>query len=186
VSALATIPWFFTADQAAYKAGLQIKLAADPSPAYNLTGLLYLSMQKDKPWMLLSVPAALVRGVFDAMHEPGAELPLDEDGKLNAHISVIRPDEVALVGGANAFKNDRGKPFRYTIGRLMEVEPEGWPEMKKVYYLTVHSPELQELRRSHALSSLPNEGKFALHVTCAVVRKGVLGRNDTAKGTAPA
>jgi hypothetical protein len=48
--------------------------------------------------------------------------------------------------------------------------------------LRVHSPELQELRRSYGLSSLPNDGKFDFHITVAIRRKNVLGRNTVSKG----
>ena len=49
------------------------KDAATPKAVYSLAGRLYLSKSG---WLLLDVPAAFVRGLFDALHEPGAELPL--------------------------------------------------------------------------------------------------------------
>lgn len=172
-------------DRLHYRAGELIggmfKQAAEAVPAYNLTGTLYLS---ESGFVLLQVPNALVRGVFAAMAEPGAELPPSgPDKRLNAHITVFRPEELERIGGGTKL-NERGKQYKYSIGRLMEVEPEGWPEMAKVWYLKVHSPDLQALRRSYGLSSLPNDGKFDFHVTCAVRRKGVLGRNDSRKGSA--
>lgn len=170
---------------------LGLKRAADETseatPAYNMSGLLYLSESSSgEPWALLTVPNALVRGVFDGMHEPGIELPPNGKGRLDAHISVMRPEEIASLGGAKAIENDRGKPFKYSLGRLVSLEPAGWKEMERAWMIRVHSPELQALRRSHGLSSLPNDGKFDFHITVAVRRKGVLGRNDKAKETAPA
>lgn len=172
-------------DVAAYHIGERIgglyKEAAEAEPAYNLAGTLYLS---PSGYILLQVPNALVRGVFSAMHEPGAELPPSgPDGRMNAHVTVMHPEDLEAIGGADKV-TERGKQYRYSIGRLMEVEPEGWPEMAKAWYLKVHSPELQALRRSYGLSSLPKNGKYAFHVTCAVRRKGVLGRNDSRKGDA--
>ncbi len=154
------------------------KAASTPEPAYNLTGQLYLA---PSGWILLSVPNALVRGVFSAMQEPGIELPPGPDGKLNAHITVFRPDELEQIGGADKV-TERGKTFSYTIGRLVTVEPDGWSEMRRVWFLTAHSEQLQALRRSYGLSSLPKEGQHPFHITCAVLRKGVLGRNETSKG----
>lgn len=156
------------------------KLAADSEPeiAYNLSGMLYLS---SNGWLMLTVPNALLRGVFSAMHEPGIELPpAGPDGRVNAHITVMRPEEIQQIGGADSVA-ERGKQFRYTIGRLYSVVPDGWPEMSRVWFLRVHSPELQLLRRSYGLSSLPKEGKHDFHITVAVRRRGVLGRNDTSK-----
>lgn len=168
-------------DRLHFAAGRRLveKTAGDAEPAYNLVGTLYRS---SSDWVLLQVPNALVRGVFAAMHEPGAELPPSgEDGRLNAHCSVFRPEELEAIGGADKV-TERGKQFRYSIGRLMSVEPDGWSAMERVWFLTVHSPELMALRRSYGLSSLPNEGKYAFHITVACRRRGVLGRNDKAKG----
>lgn len=166
------------ADRLHYRAGM-LKAAGDATPAYNLTGTLYKS---ESGWVLLQVPNALVRGVFAAMHEPGAELPpTGPDGKLNAHITVFRDAELEAIGGA-AKITERGKQFKYSIGRLMSAEPDGWANMAKVWFLTVHSPELQALRRSYGLSSLPNNGEYDFHITVAVRKKAVLGRNDSRKG----
>lgn len=158
------------------------KQAAFGQPAYNMAGTLYHAKGSD--YVLLSVPNALVRGAFAAMSEPGLELPPPgPGGMLEAHVTVMRPEELALIGGADKV-TERGKQFRYSLGRLKWVEPAGWPGMAKAFYLTVHSPELQALRRSYGLSSLPNNGEYEFHVTVGVVRRGVLGRGATAKGTA--
>jgi len=163
-----------------YDLGRHLKEAGDTEPSYALSGMLYAI---PNGWVILSVPNALVRGVFDAMDEPGVELPPSgEDGKLNARISVFRPEEVEQLGGIDKI-TERGKRFAYSIGRLETVEPAGWPAMSRAWLLRVHSPELQNLRRSYGLSSLPNDGKFAFHITVAVRRRGVLGRNDTGKGS---
>lgn len=147
--------------------------------AYNLAGRLYLSASG---FLLMSVPNALVRGIFAAMDEPGIELPpAGPDGNLNAHVTVMRPEEIALAGGADRI-TERGKQYHYTLGRVYSIEPEGWPDMAKIWYVKIHSPELQQFRRSYGLSSLPNDGKYDFHVSTAVRRKKVLGRNDTAKG----
>src|SRR5262245_8419176 len=72
----------------AYLAGVKfVKSAAESRPAYNLAGTLYLD---PSGWLLLSVPAALIRGVFEAMREPGVELPPSGNGSkmLQPHISV--------------------------------------------------------------------------------------------------
>jgi hypothetical protein len=165
-----------------FNAGTRLAKAAqagEPEPAYSLAGMLYLS---SSGYLLLSVPNAMVRGIYQGMAEPGIELPPSgPEGLLNAHITVMRPEEIAAIGGADKI-TERGKQFKYTLGRFLCLEkPSGWPEMAEVYFMLVHSPDLQELRRAYGLSSLPNEGKHAFHVTVAVRRKGVLGRNETSK-----
>lgn len=154
-----------------------VKRAGDAYPVYNLAGTLYLGK---KGWVLLSVPNALVRGVFQAMDEPGIELPPGPDGKLEAHISVMSDTDIESIGGAEKI-TERGKQFHYSIGRLLSVQPDGWEGVNRVWFLTVHSPDLQALRRSYGLSSLPHDGEYVFHLTCAIRRKGVLGRNDNHK-----
>jgi hypothetical protein len=168
--------WFDTA----YRLGQQLVKEAESSPevAYNLAGTLQLS---SSGWIILSVPNALVRGIFAAMHEPGIELPPSIDGGgLLAHISVIRPEELEMIGGADKI-TERGKQFTYTIGRLYEIEPAGWKDMSKCWVLRIHSPALMTLRASYGLSPLPGDGESSFHVTVAVRRKAVLGRNEVAK-----
>lgn len=154
-----------------------VKAGADATVSYNLVGQLYLSQSG---WLLLSVPNALVRGVFSAMNEHGIELPPGpNDSPFNAHISVFRPEELDQIGGPDKV-TERGKQFSYTLGRLMELEPD-WPGVAKVWYIRVHSPDLQYLRRSYGLSSLPNNGQYDFHISVAIRRRGVLGKNDTRK-----
>ena len=182
---VADIPQSVVLHRQVYQLG--VKLAADGVPAYNLAGMFQLSHHKDKPWGILSVPNALVRGVFDALHEPGVELPLDSAGQLNAHISVMSPEDIAMVGGPEALANDRGHQFSYNLGRLVRIDdPGGWPEMRSVFALLVHAPQLQALRRSYGLSSLPHGGEYAFHVTVGRVKRAVTGRNDKAKDTTAA
>lgn len=156
-----------------------VKQAGVATPVYNLAGRLYLSKSN---WLLLSVPNALVHGVFAAMDEPGIELPPSPSGKLEAHITVFSDADLEAVGGPDKI-TERGKMFHYSIGKFMSVEPKGWPNMSKAWFLQVYSPELQALRRSYGLSSLPHGGEHDFHITCAVRRKGVLGRNERSKVT---
>lgn len=180
MSLLAVLNGVTPANHACYVLGEQlVKYAADPLPAYDLAGMLYMS---STGYGLLSVPNALVRGVFDAMNETGVQLPPGPDGRFNAHITVFKPDEIKKLGGPNGL-TERGKTFNYRLGGLVSVAPAGWPEVSKVWMLRVHSPELQELRRTYGFSSLPNNGEWDFHITVAVRRTGVLGRNDTSKTT---
>lgn len=155
------------------------KEAADATPVYNMVGTLYLSAASN--YLMLSVPNALVHGAFAAMHEPGLELPPPgPGGRMEAHITVMRPEELESLGGA-ARVTERGKQFRYSIGRLKTVVPTSWDDVSRVFYLTVHSPELLALRRSYGLSALPNNGKHEFHITVGVVRRGVLASGPAAK-----
>jgi hypothetical protein len=145
-----------------------------PKTISCLAGKLYLSKSG---WGLMAVPNALVRGLFDAMHEPGVILPPQDSDlpkskwRLNAHVSVLRPDEIEKAGGSSVI-TEWGKHFHYQLGPVKRVEPAGWDGMKEVYFVDIDSPELEEMRAKYGLSRLPNKGKFRFHVTIGVKPKG--------------
>ena len=151
---------------------------------YPLAGRLYLAKSG---WLLLSVPNALVRGVFDALTEPGAELPTagvfnvpNVKGDLvNAHISVMTADEVSSIGADKI--NERGHMFGYTLGGLKEIDVKNVDGVSKVWAVQVSSPALASLRKSYGLSALPNDD-HPFHITVAARRKGVLLDNGKSKG----
>ena len=157
-------------------AAVHLIKAGGDAKSYALSGRLCLSKSG---WLLLDVPNALVRGAFDALDSPGAELPLNE-GAFNAHISVMSPDELASVGGADKI-TERGHSYTWSISGLREAEPKGWPEMSRVWFLSIDSPDLKKLRASYGLSPEPD---VPFHVTIAVRKRNVLSGNGVAKGAA--
>jgi len=140
-------------------------------------------IQSSSGWVMLEIPNALVRGAFNALDVPGAELPL-KDGKLNAHISVMRPEELERIGGVSKI-TEIGKRFKFRLGLLYEVKPAGWAEMDKVWMFRVISPELNSLRKSYGLPPNPMRGdkELKLHATVAVRRKGVLRVGEVSKAS---
>jgi 8-oxo-dGTP pyrophosphatase MutT (NUDIX family) len=156
------------------------KSAADkPKTSYGLKGKLYAS---STGWILLSVPNAIGRGAFDALNAPGTELPaLSEEKGYNAHISVIRPEELEAAGLTPDDITERGKEFSYTLGPVRDVNPSGWGEMSRVWFIEVKSPELKTLRKTYGLTPLPKNNEHQFHISFAVRRTGVLGKNPTKK-----
>jgi len=153
------------------------------SAEYQLSGRLYAAKSG---WLLLSVPNALVRGVFDAITAPGVELPLagamnvpnvDKD-LLNAHISVMTAAEVEKIGADNI--TERGQSFSYTLGSVREVSANNIDGVSKLWLIEVASPGLSALRKSYGLSALPKDQPF--HITVAIRRTKVLGNNSVSKG----
>jgi 8-oxo-dGTP pyrophosphatase MutT (NUDIX family)/GNAT superfamily N-acetyltransferase len=153
------------------------------SAEYQLAGRLYAAKSG---WLLLSVPNALVRGVFDAITAPGVELPLagamnvpnvDKD-LLNAHISVMTAAEVEKIGADNI--TERGQSFSYTLGSVREVSAKNIDGVSKLWLIEVASPGLSALRKSYGLSALPKDQPF--HITVAIRRTKVLGNNSVSKG----
>lgn len=157
-----------------------IKLADDTQPAW-LSGRLILAPSN---WLLLEVPNAFVRGVFSQLSVPGIELPprSSDDGRLRAHISVMRAEEVEKLPGKIT---ELGKVFRYQLGQLREVKPRGWEDVEKVWFVRVDSPDLKLLRKSYGLPPIPVKGgkEMPFHVTCAIRRKKILRANSLSKTT---
>lgn len=150
--------------------------------SHHLAGRLYMAKSG---WLLLSVPNALVRGVFDAMTAAGVELPragvmnvpnVDKE-LLNAHISVMTVEEAEKIGAGNI--NERGHSFRYSLGPVKEITPNNIDGVSKIWAIQVSSPDLSALRKSYGLSPLPKDEPF--HITVAVRRTNVLRDNDISK-----
>lgn len=150
---------------------LLAKSAADATISYGLSGRL---TKTDKNWVMLSVPNALVRGAFDALHEIGAELPLNSEGRLFGHISVMTPTEVEQIGGVDKI-DELGHTFGYSLGPVKTCEPDGWKDVAQVWFITINSPELSKLRRSYGLSDTP---KYPFHTTFARRMKGTMAHNS--------
>lgn len=156
------------------------KQAAEPQATAALVGTLYLSRSG---WLLLSVPNAVVRGLFDALHEPGTELPSNSSGNLEAHISVMTPADVEQAGGADKI-SERGHQFRYQLGAVKTVRPRGQSKFSAVWFVAVKSSELEQLRKSYGLSATPYGGDHEFHITFAYRKLRVLQNNDVTKAAA--
>ncbi len=163
--------------QLGHAAGMLEKVGGEAAVVHKLTGRLYFSRSG---WLMLSVPNAVGRGFFDALSIVGAELPLNSSGQYNAHISVMSPDEVEKLGGGDKI-TERGHDFHYTTGPVKEVAPGTWEGVSKVWYVTVESPELRNLRKSYGLEPYYNGHDF--HITFAIKRTGVERNNDVSKVT---
>lgn len=153
------------------------------SAPYNMSGRLYLAKSG---WLLLSVPNAFVRGVFDALTAPGAELPTaglmnvpNVDGDvLNAHISVMTADEVEAIGADKI--NERGHMFHYALGPVEEIPVHNVDGVSKVWAVQIKSPALAAIRKSYGLAPyIHNNHQF--HITVAARRKNVLKNNEISK-----
>jgi hypothetical protein len=144
----------------------------------KMTGLL----QATGGYLLVGVPTALVRGIFDAMHEPGISLPnaVDQEA-LRAGIVVMTPEELSQIGGPTKV-SERGKHFTYHLGKLVEAPARGWPGVSTCWHLQIKSPELNKLRRSYGLPSKLEDGSdFSIVVACRKI--GVLTANSVRKVT---
>jgi hypothetical protein len=150
----------------------------------KMTGLLQLTNSKcaAPSYLIVGVPTSLVRGIFDAMHEPGISLPNSvDDGALRAGIVVMTPEELKQIGGSEKI-NERGKSFSYYLAGLKEVPAKSWPGVSTCWHMRIKSPELGKLRRSYGLPTKV-EGDSDFSIVVAVRKTGVLSANATSKST---
>lgn len=141
---------------------------ADSALTYSLKGRLTFSRSG---WLILEVPNSIGNGLFQALNEHGIEQPISESlGRYNAHVSVIRPEEIEQIGGPDKIKA-RGQMIGFNIGQVREIaNPAGWADVSKVWVANIQSPELMTLRRSLGLG----DPKFPFHLTFAIRKKNAL------------
>jgi hypothetical protein len=140
-----------------------------------LSGLLQLTRERA---LALAVPASLVRGVFDALHEPGVTLPTYDTSPavVRANVLVMTAKEVEEVGGAATIV-ERGRSFKYRLRELVELPAKNWPGVTRCWHLRVDSPELSQLRVSYGLSRKLNNNQDDFSVVVAYRKAGVLAGN---------
>lgn len=162
-----------------YRHLLLYEVLKEKRASVRMSGLLQAT---SSGYLIVAVPTALVRGIFDAMHEPGISLPSAIDGGvLRAGIVVMTPEELKQAGGADAI-TERGKHYTYTLGNLEETPARNWPGVATCWHLRVKSPDLGQLRRSYGLpTKLEGESDFSIVIACR--KTGVLTSNATSKVT---
>lgn len=141
---------------------------------YALKGRLLMSASG---WLTLEVPNDLGNGLFAALAEPGVEQPISEThNRYNAHVSVMRPEEVEQIGGSGVI-TERGRTFGFNLSTVREItNPSGWSDVAKVWLVEVRSPELMTLRRTYGLG----EPKYPFHITFAIRKRNALRANAVA------
>ena len=121
-------------------------------------------------FVYLDISNDIINGLFSILNSDDKEKPpynLKSFNTVGAHVSVIGTDEyndneigkIEELGEEVIFKPDK----------FYQVNPEGWEEMEKVYFLSVKSPRLEEIRKKYGLIKKQNDNEF--HITFAVERK---------------
>lgn len=120
--------------------------------------------QADNGYTYLNVSNKIIDGLFELIEKDGLSKPPYNQKKYNevgAHISVFNEDEVEDLE-----IKEIGKEFNFTLGEFKSTKPEGWEEVKEVYFVQVDSPELEDLRKKYKLPKKLNGHEF--HITIAV------------------
>ena len=117
----------------------------------------------------LDIPESFASGLHAMMEEDADKPPynLKSFNNVGTHISVIGTDEFK----DNNIKKIKevGKEFNFTLGDVVSLNPEGWDEMKKVWFLQIKSKELEGLRKSYGLPKKDHGHEF--HITFGIDKK---------------
>jgi len=120
----------------------------------------------DDGFVYLEINDDLIKGLLPMIDEDDVKKPPYEQKQYNSvgtHVSVMYGDEV----NDNDLKiQEVGNEYNFKLGDFKSVNPKGWDEMKKVYFLQIHSEELEKLRKKYDLPAKLNGHEF--HITIGV------------------
>lgn len=127
----------------------------------------------ERPWASLEIDPTIPALVFASLKDQGKLV--DVEPKFDhAHITVVKNDEAKqLIDKFGDEWKDKlgGGTYEFSLADVIDLDPEGWDEMKRVWFLQVDSPQLQQVRRSVGLKALPQaddgSGSQPFHVTFA-------------------
>ena len=122
----------------------------------------------------LTVPSSLIKGVFDALDEPGAEFVV-RNNRTESAIKVMTKEEVDKLGGTSHI-TERGHSYHYTLGPIVELPATG--DYDKLWAISIKSNDLEAIRRSYGLETSPQLG-FYIPVGCK--KKKVTEDNKVSK-----
>ena len=109
----------------------------------------------------LTVPSSLIKGVFDALDEPGAEFVV-RNNRTECAIKVMTKEEVDKLGGTSHI-TERGHSYHYTLGPIVELPASG--DYDKLWAISIKSNDLEDIRKSYGLATSPQLG-FYIPVGC--------------------
>lgn len=125
---------------------------------------LYGRLKKNKDgFVYLDVPDDIIDVFYKMLDEKNKEKPPYD--KTGAHISVMYSDESENIEKIEEI----GSKFNFRMKDVYFVNPEGWDEMDRVWFIQVDSQALENLRRKYGLSKKLNGHEF--HITFAVRKK---------------
>ncbi|MES2273948.1 MAG: hypothetical protein V4487_07130 [Chlamydiota bacterium] len=130
----------------------------------NKQGLVYLDI--DNRFILSLIPYLKAYGLIKP---PYFNLFGAPDG---AHIPVIPAREIAFQYLDKIEELDR--EFTFEIEGLYSIEPAIWPEVEQVWFFKIRSPELEKLRKSYFLPTLPSGHSF--HIAVAIKPRALAGQ----------
>ena len=150
----------------------------------KFTGTIHCDDGAEKPWIYMSVHKGLCEAAYASLTEQDIECEPRFD---KPHITVVKEDEVRdlIKKYGKKWKTACGDGRHITFSlqnAMVDLDPEGWKEMDRVWFLEVRSPELRAFRKSLGLAELPSgdDGEQPFHITVAVHKQSKKSRGTSA------
>ncbi len=121
----------------------------------NSTGLIYLEVEE-------KIVEQILPYIREKGHERGHEKGIEKVAS-GTRIALVLPKEYATRRGFKE-KFEEGQEIAFTVTGCFSLEPALWPEMERVWYLTLDCPKGEELRKSYLLPARMNSHPFFLTV----------------------
>lgn len=128
-----------------------------------------LKKTKDN-FIYLDVSNNIINGLFSNIDEENIKKPpynIKSFNNVGAHISVISSDEYKDNNIEDI--KEIGQEFNFRFKDIKATNPDGWDEVKEVYFMEVKSKELENLRQKYKLSKLLEKHQF--HITIAIKKE---------------
>ncbi len=117
----------------------------------------------------LDIPQPFITGLWKMMKPEAEETPYKQKGygAVGAHVSVINEDEFE----EDVKIKEVGQSFDFTILGVKDTNPEGWDEMKRVYFVEIDSPQIKKLRKKYNLPASYRGKNHNYHITFSLRKK---------------
>ena len=144
------------------------KIAANPK-----TEKLWGTLLKNNNYYYLKIDNRIITPFIQLLDNDKVVSPeevTEKKKRVGAHISVIKNDEGKKKKKKGVKVQELNKEFPFTLKGFESVKPDGWEGVKKVYFITVESPELEKLRKKYKLTG-KIEKNHNFHITIAVEKE---------------
>jgi len=119
-------------------------------------------------FLYVDMPNNIINAFYVSIDDKKKEKPpynLKKYDAIGAHITVAYKDEIKDI-----VIDEIGEKIPMKIKKLYSVNPEGWDGMNKVWFLSIESPRLEQIRKKYNLTKLINK-THDFHITVAVRKK---------------
>lgn len=113
----------------------------------------------------------LVHGLYSNLAKENKSIkksPYFRKGEIGAHISFISSEEGERL---NKKIDEIGEEVEFNLGNVVDVNPKGWDEMERVWFIQVDAPRLSDIRKKYKLPATYNGEGHKWHITFAVKKR---------------